>query len=208
MPDGGTGMPDRPTPEQQETTACRYRGQTAMVAHEAEHEVHDQSSPPPPTVEPGRNFRQVFWHWSRWLTFWTLIGLIVAAIAAHQVDGPNVDDTYTTVPAYPAIFHFAHCAAVVLAVALAVEVAFWFLAGMGAYFHLVRQTTREAMQPVPSLAEIDQQLRAEGHDPSIADVVAMHQYLTSQRNEAALLTGVLVIGPQLLARQAQGRPLL
>jgi hypothetical protein len=58
------------------------------------------------------------------------------------------------------------------------------------------------------LAEIDQQLRAEGHDPSIADVAAMHQYLTSQRNEAALLAGALVIGPQLLVRQTQGKPLI
>jgi hypothetical protein len=39
-------------------------------------------------------------------------------------------------------------------------------------------------------------------------VVAMHQYLTSQRNEAAFLAGALVIGPQLLSRQAQGKPLL
>jgi len=58
------------------------------------------------------------------------------------------------------------------------------------------------MKPVPSLAEIDAQLRIEGYDPSIADVVAMHQDLTSQRNEAAFFAGALVVGPHLLARQA------
>ncbi len=64
------------------------------------------------------------------------------------------------------------------------------------------------IKPIPDLTAIDQQLRAEGYDPSIADVVAVHQHLTSQRNEAAFLAGALVIGPQLLARQAQGKPLL
>lgn len=60
---------------------------------------------------------------------------------------------------------------------------------------------------MPSLAQIDQQLRAGGYNPSVADVVAMHEYLTSQRNEAAFFAGALVVGPQLLARQAQGKPL-
>jgi hypothetical protein len=131
----------------------------------------------------------------------------VAAIGGHQVDGPNSNTSYTTVAAYPVIYPIAHRATVVLAVSLGVMVAFWFVGGMGAYFRLVRQTTKEAMKPVPSLAEIDQQLRAEGHDPSISDLVAMHGYLTSQRNEAALLAGALIIGPHLLARQAQGKPL-
>jgi hypothetical protein len=79
---------------------------------------------------------------------------------------------------------------------------------MGAYLRLIWQTTGEAMKPVPSLAEIDQQLRVEGHDPSIADVVAMHQYLTSQRNEPLLTAGALIAIPQVLHRQAQGKPLL
>ena len=89
-----------------------------------------------------------------------------------------------------------------------IVVGFWFLAGLGYYLRLVWRTTGEAMKPIPSLAEIDQQLRAKGYDPSIADVVALHQYLTSQRNEAAFFAGALVIGPHLLARQAQGKPLL
>lgn len=36
----------------------------------------------------------------------------------------------------------------------------------------------------------------------------MHRHLTSQRNEAALVTAALVIGPHLLARQARRQQLL
>jgi hypothetical protein len=121
---------------------------------------------------------------------------------------PNFNTTYTTVPAYSALYPLAHGATVVLVVALGMLAAFWLLVGIGHYIVLVWKTTGEALKPVPSLAEIDQQRRAEGYDPSIADVVAMHQYLTSQRNEAAFFAGALVVGPQLLARQLQGKPLL
>jgi hypothetical protein len=178
------------------------------VAPEVVDEVHPQPPAPSMVDEPGRDFRTVFWHWARWLTFWTLVGLVVAAIGAHQVDGRNFNATYTSVPAYPAIYPFAHHATIVLAVTLGVMVTFCLLVGMGAYFRLVWRTTGEAMKPVPTLAEIELELRRGGYDPSIADVVAMHGYLTSQRNEAAFLTGALLIGPQLLAMQAQGKPLI
>ena len=39
------------------------------------------------------------------------------------------------------------------------------------------------------------ELRQAGYSPSIADVVALHQHLTCQRNEAAFFAGALVIGP-------------
>jgi hypothetical protein len=142
------------------------------------------------------------------VTFWTLIGLVLAAIGGCQVAGPHFKATGATVPAYATFYPLAHPATFILAVSLGVLAVFWFLVGMGAYLRLVWQTTGEAMKPVPTLAQIDQQLRAEGYTPTIADVVAMHQYLTSQRNEAAFLAGALVIGPQLLSRQAQGKPLL
>lgn len=162
----------------------------------------------PVAPKPGRSFAKAFWHWARWSTCWTLIALIAAAIGAHQVDGPHFNTTYITVPAYPALYPVAHSATVVLAVALAALAAFWLLIGMGAYLRVAWRTTGEAMKPVPSLAEIELELRKAGYNPSIADVVAMHQYLTSQRNEAAFVAGALIIGPQLLARQAQGKHLL
>jgi hypothetical protein len=155
-----------------------------------------------------RSFRSAFWHWSRLVTLFTVIGLIAAAFGAHRVNGPSFNTDYQTVPAYPLAYPLAHRATVVLGLAVVILVVFWFLVGLGWYLRLVWRTTGEAMKPIPSLAEIEQQLMAEGYDPSIADVVALHQYLTSQRNEAAFFAGALVIGPQLLARQAQGKSLL
>jgi hypothetical protein len=202
-------MGDLPTPEHQEATARRYLGQRALVTPEPVEEATYQPPAPQQTAdEPRRSLRKAFWHWARLVTLWTLIGLLVVAFGAHQVNGPNFNTTFTTVPAYPAIYPSAHSATIVLAVALGVLAAFWFLVGMGYYLVLVWKTTGEAMKPVPSLAEIDQQLRAEGYVPSIADCVALHQYLTSQRNEAAFFAGALVIGPQLLAQQARGKPIL
>ncbi len=57
------------------------------------------------------------------------------------------------------------------------------------------------MKPI---AEIEYQLQADGYDSSIADVVALHQYLTPQRNEGALSPG-LILSPHLSARQAEGK---
>jgi hypothetical protein len=197
-----------PSPEQQEATARRFHGQRALAAPVVVQEASRCPVPPLEPQRPARGFRRAFWHWARWATLWTLLGLIGAAIGGRQVDGPHFATTGTTVPAYPTMCPLAHAATVVLAVALAVMVLFWFLVGMGAYLRLVWQTTGQAMRPIPSLPEIDHFLRAEGFDPSISDLLAMDQYLTSQRNEAALLSSALVLGPQLLARQAQGKSLL
>ena len=201
-------MADLPSRRQQESTARRFRGQRALVTPEVVQEATDCPVAPSEALRPTRGFRKACWRWAKWLTFWTLVGLIVAAIGAHRVEGPNFNTTYTTVPAYPTTYPLAHSATIVLAATLGALVVFWLLVGMGAYLRLVWRTTGEAMRPVPSLTEIELELRRNGYDPSIADVVAMHQYLTSQRNEAAFLAGTLVIGPQLLARQAQGKPLL
>ena len=138
-----------------------------------------------------------------------LVGLILAAIGGRQVPGPHFNASGTTVPAYPTFNPLAHPATVILAVALGVLAVFWLLVGMGAYLRLVWQTTGEAMRPIPSLAEIEMELRQAGYNPAIADLVALHQHLTSQRNEAAFLAGALVIGPTVSSlAQAQGKPML
>jgi drug/metabolite transporter (DMT)-like permease len=87
-------------------------------------------------------------------------------------------------------------------------VVYWASVATFFYVRLVCRATDAAVAPIPSLAEIELQLRAEGYSPSIADVVAIEQHLKSQRNEAALTAAALVIGPQLLAKQAKGQPLL
>jgi hypothetical protein len=201
-------MADLPTDEQRGATARRFQGQRALVAAEVVQEAPRSPPAPSATQRATRGFRRAFWHWARWVTLWTLVGLILAAIGGRQVPGPHFNASGATVPAYPTFYPLAHLATVILAVALGVLVVFWVLVGMGAYLRLVWRTTGEAMKPIPTLAEIESELRQAGYNPSIADVVALHQHLRSERNEAALLAGALVIGPQLLARQSQGKPLL
>lgn len=96
--------------------------------------------------------------------------------------------------------------------ALVLFVGYWVLVVVlklaWAYHRAVQRTVDVMIKPIPSLPEIAAQLRAEGFDPGIQDVIAVEQHLKSQRNEAAVMLGALVIGPQLLARQAQGKPLL
>src|SRR5664279_5042206 len=94
--DGGSEMADLPSPEQQGATARRYRGQQALVTPEVVQEAVRQPAAPLLAGKPARGLRRMFWHWARWLTFWTLIALIVAAIGAHQVDGPRFSTTYST----------------------------------------------------------------------------------------------------------------
>ncbi len=71
-------------------------------------------SPLGPKASDPRSFGKTVWHLARWLTLWALVGLITAAIGAHQVGGPN----FTTVPAYPAIYPAAHDALIVVGVVL------------------------------------------------------------------------------------------
>jgi hypothetical protein len=177
-----------PTPEQQEATARRFRGQRALVNPEVVQEPSCQ--PPAPTMagEPSRSFSRVLLHWARWTTFWILIGLNVAAIGAHQVNS----------------YSMAHASTLALVWAAGILVGFWCLVGVAYYLRLVWRVTDEALKPIPSLAEIDQRLRAEGYAPTIADVVAIEQDLRGQRNASLLAFGALVIGPQLLAREAEG----
>jgi hypothetical protein len=197
---------DLPSREQQEATARRFRGQQALVTPEVVQEAVSPPAPQPGYQRPTRGFRRAFWHWARRVTLWTLVGLVLAAIGGRQVDGPHFAGTGDSVPAYPTFYPLTHPATVILAVALGVLAVFWFLVGMGYYMRLIWQTIEEALRPIPSLAEIELGLRQAGFNPSIADVVALHQHLTSQRNEAAFFAGALIIGPQLLARQAQGNP--
>ena len=82
---------------------------------------------------------------------------------------------------------------------------YWFCAVV---FCIVRSFHREmskALKPIPSLQEIEQQLRAEGYDPSLQDVIAVEQQLKSERNEAALTAGAIYLGTKLAARQASGK---
>ena len=82
---------------------------------------------------------------------------------------------------------------------------YWLILGMIWYLRAIWVSFHQATVPIPSLQEIDAQLRQEGFNPSIADCVAVEQHLRANRNEAFLVNAALVFGPTLLAKQAQGR---
>lgn len=88
----------------------------------------------------------------------------------------------------------------------------WLIAGgiaLGVKYHrAVQGAVDDAIRPIPTLGEIDQQLRAEGYVPSVQDCIAVEQHLKSNRNEALLTVGALTLGVQALSRTAQGKPLL
>jgi hypothetical protein len=85
-------------------------------------------------------------------------------------------------------------------------VGFWSCVAFGAFMWAFHCQLREAFKPIPSLQEIDAQLRAEGFSPSLADVIAVEQHLKSQRNEQLLIAGGIYAGIHLAARQASGKP--
>jgi hypothetical protein len=69
-------MSNRPTPEQQAATARRYPGQRALVAAEVVQEAPSSPAAPSATQRPTMG---AVWHWARWVTLWTLVGLVLAA---------------------------------------------------------------------------------------------------------------------------------
>lgn len=88
---------------------------------------------------------------------------------------------------------------------LGVIVVYWVLAYTFWYLRLAHRTTQAVLKDIPTLQEIDWQLRQEGYNPTIQDCVAIEQHLKSERNENAVLLGAILIGPQLLNAQAKGK---
>ncbi len=86
-----------------------------------------------------------------------------------------------------------------------VPITFWFfvlLVGLLRGFH---QNLKRATAPIPSLQEIDRQLRLEGHEPTLQEVLAVEAHLRSRRNEAALAAGVIFLGLHEAARTSRGK---
>ena len=70
-------------------------------------------------------------------------------------------------------------------------IGFWTIAFGIAWWRAVSAEMKVASTPVPSPAEIALLLEAEwGRPPTIVEVAAVHQMLTTRRNEALLATGL------------------
>jgi hypothetical protein len=98
---------------------------------------------------------------------------------------------------------------------ISVNMETWFFLGPGLFWLAVffcsilwfgHQNIREATQPIPSLDQIDRELRLAGYTPTMQDLLAVEARLKSERNEAALLAGGLIVGLHVAARQARGKP--
>ena len=73
---------------------------------------------------------------------------------------------------------------------------YWVAVGIWKYSGLAAQATRQAVQPIPSPAQIAAQFKAQyGRDPSFEEVNAIHQMLTRRRNENVVKAGALVGAP-------------
>jgi hypothetical protein len=90
------------------------------------------------------------------------------------------------------------------AAALILFIGYWFAVGSLWFIRFVWRLADQAGEQIPSLQEIDAQLRSEGHDPSLQDVLAVEQHLRSHRNEALIGLGALYVG----TRAMRGKPLL
>ena len=66
---------------------------------------------------------------------------------------------------------------------------------------VVRPLARQTLKPIPTPAEIHQQLWYElGREPSLDEVFAVEAHLKSERNEAAITLGAVLIGLHLAAK--------
>jgi hypothetical protein len=74
---------------------------------------------------------------------------------------------------------------------LIVIVLFWIAALCFCIFRSVWGLIGEATVQIPSPAQIEQQLRAEGYNPTLQDVLAVEQHLRNNRNDALIGVGAL-----------------
>jgi hypothetical protein len=186
----------RPTPEQQRATAERYRGQRARQVHQPTELPHaPQQVAPPRTRAPGA-WKHALWRLLVRATVWSVIAL-VAGIVLTLLNGENADGNPHS--------QFLNTVSGVLIAPICVMAFIWLFVVIIGMLWGIHTNLKVAVKPIPSLAEIEAQLRAEGYNPSIQDVIAVEQHLKSERNEAALLAGGMIVGLDLMARKANGK---
>jgi hypothetical protein len=122
---------------------------------------------------------------------WTVFGGVLIAIS-FSLKGP--DGVLTPVGAGFAI------------AGLAAVIGYWAIAFGVAWSRAISAEMKVASTPVPSPAEIADLLEDEwGRAPTIVEVAAVHQMLTSRRNEALVATG-LSLGALFLVDQHLHQP--
>jgi hypothetical protein len=81
---------------------------------------------------------------------------------------------------------------------------FLVLPPIGTVFIMGMQGLHQAMEPIPEPVQIEAQLRAEGYNPSLSDVMAVRQMFVQRRNEGLLVAGIGFGGLYLAHREMHG----
>ena len=133
-----------------------------------------------PDERPRRSFRDWCWKIAKWSFLFFVIGLVWSVITDPSNEWPG--------------FHLLQSAMMIPFAAILVVVIIVFPFAFGWSMWKALSAAVDAVQtPIPSLQEIEAQLHAEGHDPSIADCVAVDGYLRRNRNEKIAIGAAFVI---------------
>jgi hypothetical protein len=174
-----------------------FQHQIAKDLQDRDKLVKREARPPTPPKVHKVHTHSFLWRFSTTLSWLCLIGAVIGTVVAVLSWRHNP----ASAPS-PFVNVIVGCVSVLAF--------YWLFALCFLFLRAVHQNAKAAFTPVPSLQSIDAQLRQEfpGYEPTLQDLLAVETRLKSERNEAALVTGGLLIGAHLAAHQAQGKPLL
>jgi hypothetical protein len=85
-------------------------------------------------------------------------------------------------------------------------IGFGFIYILIGLLYSINRNINVAMEPIPSPAQIEWELRQQGYNPTLADVAAVQQMCIARRNEAALGAAVGLGALYVAGRTANGKP--
>ena len=138
--------------------------------------------------------RAPFWRWAKAIS-WACIAIALVGLVICIADYGEGEFRNQAVGRFGAD----------LITAVFVPIFFWFIVLIVGLLRGFHQNLKTATTPIPSLQEIDRQLRLEGYQPSLQDLLAVEAHLRAQRNEAALAAGVIFLGLHEAARTSRGK---
>lgn len=125
----------------------------------------------------GRGFKHYFKKALIWVLVWDVL-LFVAAMVIDQVTYQNGNNN--------PMWHFWDIVGGICIGVFGAYVIFGIFFIFGYLVYAFAKSLKAASVPIPSLPEIEAQLRDQGYDPTIQDVIAVEQHLRSNRNDALL----------------------
>lgn len=181
-----------PTEHQRQAAAAKYAHQSVASVSPVGAPSDQSARPPAKSLTFGQRF-------SRWFSLLCVLTFVFSLLKAghgnpfaSMENAPESAYTWVTIGAG----------------ALIVLGTYWLWVFLIRWIRFTTGMVGEAAKPIPSLHEIDAQLRAEGYEPTLQDLLLVEQRLKSERNESAVLAGGSLIAMRSAARQANGKPFL